>query len=151
MTGCIKSNFNNSLTHSSSSNSVWCGMESCFTGKVPPSPPATVCNASTLLHTTVLSVADRAGLWPGSPWTGLWFCSLLCWILPWCWPPCTRVCFWFLETYPGCAAWSASNALLTNSSLSVWTNCSVWERKGGNWKKLSWDDKTNENVSAVRA
>lgn len=85
------------LTHSSSSYSLWCGMESwCF--RVPPSPLVVACDPSTLLHTTVLSVTDVAGLWPGSPWTGLWFWSLRWWMWPWCWPACTGVCFWFLET-----------------------------------------------------
>lgn len=115
------------LTHSSSSYSLWCGMESwCFS---PPSPLVVVCDPSTLLHTAVFSVTDVAGLWPGSPWTGLWFWSLPWWMWPWCWPPCTGVCFWFLETYPGRAACSASSALLTNSSLSVWTNCSVCSKE----------------------
>lgn len=83
------------------------------------------CDSSTLLHNAVLSAAGMVGLWPGSPWVGLWFWSLLWWLWPCCCPPGTGVCFWFLETYPGCAACSASSALLTNSSLSVWTNCSV--------------------------
>lgn len=112
-------------------------MESwCFSGA--PSPLVVVCDPSTLLHTTVLSVMDVAGLWPGSPWTGLWFWSLPWWMWPWCCPPCTGVCFWFLETYPGRAACSASSALLTNSSLSVWTNCSVCCKERGrkrDWKK----------------
>lgn len=107
-------------------------MESwCFSGKGPPSPLVVDCDPSTLLHKAVLSVTDMVGLWPGSPWTGLWFWSLPWWLWPCCWPPCTGVWFWFLETYPGRAACSASSALLTNSSLSVWTNCSVCRKERG--------------------
>lgn len=110
-------------------------MESwCFCDKGPPSPLVVVCDPTTLLQTAVLSVTDMAGLWPGSPWVGLWFWSLPWWLWPCCWPPSTEVCFWFLETYPGRAACSASRALLTNSSLSVWTNCSVCSKER-DWKK----------------
>lgn len=122
-------------------------MESwCFRGKETLSPLVVVCDPSTLLHTTMLSVTSVAGLWPGSSWTGLWFCSLPWWMWPLCWPPCTAVCFWFLETYPGCAACSASSALLTNSSLSVWTKFSVCSRerqRKRNTSSLWWDSTTN--------
>lgn len=99
-------------------------MESwCFKG--PASPLVVVCSTSTLLHTAVLSLIDVVGLWPGSPWAGLRFWPLIWWLQPCCWPPCVGVCFWLLETYPGLAACSARSALLTSSSFSVWTNCSV--------------------------
>lgn len=115
-------------------------MESwCFSD--PPSPPFT------LLHATGLSVTGVAGLWPGSPWTGLWFRSP-----PWlCWWHSTGVCFWLLEMNPGRAACSASRALLTNSSLSVWTNCSVCSkrrRKEIGKKTDSGNYTTNNNGSA---
>lgn len=111
------------FTHSSSSYSLWCGMLSWFfTLTSSASSPVGLGHPSTLLHITVGS--GVAGLWPDSPWTGIWFCSLSVLMWPWWWP-CTAVCFWDLETYPGRAACSASRALLTNSSLSVWTNCSV--------------------------
>lgn len=105
-------------------------MDSClFSDASPASPPIIVCDGFTLLHTTVLSVTGVGGLWPGSPWTGLWFLSPPWVMLSWWWA-CTGVCFWLLETYPGCAACSASSALLTNSSLSVWTNSSVCSKTG---------------------